>query len=86
MIERHFHWKFHAYNHKDVIPPNETRQHNLINMMISCEVVGQLSEAGALIAVQEIVERDVYYLHSVWECSRCGFEESTKDSLEKLAR
>lgn len=77
MIERHWHWKFVAYD-------GEPKAKEL-TWAVTIEVVGYLCEADARIAAQDIVRREQYGLTSVWECAACGFQAATAESMAAIA-
>lgn len=77
MLERHWHWKFVAFNGA---PDSEK-----IQWGVSVEVIGYLSEADARVAARDIVSREQCNLISVWECSTCGYQEATSSSMQSLS-
>ncbi len=80
MIERHFHWKFLASNNDT--PTTEAG----LKWATSVEVIGYLCEADARIAAQDVVPRENYHLHSVWECAACGFQRQISEAMTSIAQ
>jgi hypothetical protein len=51
----------------------------------SVEVIGYLSEADARIAAQEMVTRESWHLHAVFECGACGFQRQVGQAMNTIA-
>jgi hypothetical protein len=79
MNERHFHWKFMAFD-GGAPPPAGTWG------MVTVEVIGYLCEEDAKVAARDILRRDIFLLHAVWECSQCGFQERMADGVTHMAK
>ena len=78
MVERHWHWRFLAYNGEPVIKGN-------VDWGVSIDVVGYFSEADANVAARDIVQRDQYVLRSVWECASCGYQSECVAVMKQIA-
>jgi hypothetical protein len=78
MIARHWHWEFVAYNGQ----PNAEKT----VWGVSVTVIGYENEADALIAAQDVLHRDQYGLRRVWECSSCGYQERTAETMRDLVQ
>ncbi len=86
MSERHYHWTFIAYNQEDVIKEASRDEPGSIKNMVSVSVIGYIDEAEAKQAAQMILERDRFFLHQVYECSRCGFEIGMTKAMENITK
>lgn len=62
--ERHFHWKFAAYNQRDA-------SKMILVDAVEIEVKDHETEVEALEAVKKLTVRDNYMLRHVWECTAC---------------
>lgn len=77
MIDRHFHWKFLAYNDEEALPNGNIRGTGV-------SVIGYLDEATAKIAAQDIVQRQHWRLFEVWECPACGYQQKAADTMASM--
>lgn len=83
-IDRHYHWTFIAYNQEDVLQEASKDMPDKVKNIVSVSVIGYIDERDAMAAARLILERDKFFLHQVYECSRCGFEIGMAKSFEKL--
>lgn len=78
MIEPHWHWTFLAFN-------GEVGEGGAINWPVEVTVTGRYTEEDASVMVSSVVQREHYQLRRVYECTTCGFQETTSKSMETLA-
>ena len=82
MIEPHFHWEFVAWNTPDPVEDAPVKMEFAVGVI----VIGYLSEADALLGVQDIVTRKHYRLYRCTECTSCSVSRHSAESLQQIAK
>ena len=80
-IEPHWHWTFTAYNGPEVTLPTQQ-----FTWGVEISITGNYDEESARAIAASVIRRDHYELRRVYECTTCGYQESTAHSIAKLAK